>query len=162
MFSLFQMVLRMTPAGCGTSTTCTDSGSGFDPLPGLGVFHHGICIPPARAEYAGQRQPYQGYALYGFWYGIRPLPVLGVFTHGMHLPRCLVGLALIRVTNLGIQLPILSSMQSDPPALAQGVLYPHPVLLECPVLCTACPLTGTIFHLPHRRSASSLRYESLP
>ena len=50
LFSLFQMVLHMTPVGCGTRTTWvmtrTDSGSGFDPIPGLGVFHHGMCLPP--------------------------------------------------------------------------------------------------------------------
>ena len=39
---------------------------------------------------------------------------------------------------------------SDPLAPAQGVPYPNPVFLECPVLCTAHPLMGTIVRLPHR------------
>ena len=75
----------------------------------------------------------------------------------MRLPRRLVGLALIRVTSLGIQLPLLSGVRSDPLALAQGVPYPNPVLLECPVLCTARPFTGTILRLPHRLRALCFR-----
>ena len=92
-----------------------------------------------------------------FRVGIRPLPFPGVFPHGMLLPRRLVGLALIRVTTHGIRLPLLSGVRSDPPAPAQGVPYRNPVLLECPVLCTSRPLTGTIPRLPHGLQGLCLR-----
>ena len=55
------------------------------------------------------------------------------------------------------KLRFLSGMRSDPLAPAQGIQYPNPVLLGCPVLCTARPFKGTILHQPHRLRALCFR-----
>ena len=92
-----QSLLHLTPAGRGDRITrvmtCMVTGTGFDPLPGLGVFPHGLC-----------------------------------------LPHRLAGLAITRVTHLGVWLLLLSGLRPGPLAQAQGAPYQSPALLRVPRL----------------------------
>ena len=85
----------------------------------------------------------QGYGPYSFGYRFRPPARPWGFPHGLCLPCRLAGLALTRVTHLGVRLPLLSGIQPDPLAPAQGAPYPSPALPKCPVFCTARPITCT-------------------
>ena len=63
----------------------------------------------------GTGQPhYLGHDPYSFGYGIHPPDWPWRFPHGMGRPRRLDGLALKRVTNLGVRLLLLSGIRPDP------------------------------------------------
>ena len=107
--------------------------------------------------------------------GFDLLPDLGVFSHCLCLRRRLAGLAIMRVTHLGVWLPPLSGIRPDPLAQVQGAPYPSLALLRVPRLLHACPISYTgafvsertmgplpVCHTDIGCSASGLWHESLP